>query len=101
VRLGDLVTAGAGVKPPELLSTPEVRYPPMARRLGKEAVVEVRLLVDETGKVARAETVGTPFGFGFEEAALDAARKARYRPATKEGVRVKMWTSVKLRFESP
>jgi len=101
VRLGDLVTVGPGVKPPELLSTPEVRYPPMARRLGKEAVVEVRLLVDETGKVARAETVGTPFGFGFEEAALDAARKARYRPATKEGVRVKMWTSVKLRFESP
>lgn len=101
VRLGDLVTAGPGVKPPELLANPEVRYPPMARRLGREAIVEVRLLVDETGKVARAETVGKPIGFGFEEAALDAARKARYRPATKEGVRVKMWTSVKLRFENP
>jgi len=101
VRLGDLVTGGPGVKPPELLAPPEVRYPPMARRLGKEAVVEVRLLVDETGKVARAETVGKPFGFGFEDAALDAARKARYRPATKDGVRVKMWTSVKLRFENP
>jgi TonB family protein len=73
----------------------------MARKLGREAVVEVRVLVDETGKVARAETVGTPLGYGFEEAAIEAARRARYRPATKDGVRVKMWTSVKLRFENP
>lgn len=101
VRLGDLVSFGPGVTPPDLVSMPDPRYPPMARRLGKEAIVEVRLLVDETGNVTRSETVGKKQGYGFEDAALDAARRARYRPATKDGVRVKMWTSVKLRFENP
>ena len=113
VAVGVLVVASAldgrlewaaarlGVTPPDLIAPPEVRYPPMARKLGREAVVEVRVLVDETGKVARAETVGTPLGYGFEDAAIEAARRARYRPATKDGVRVKMWTSVKLRFENP
>jgi TonB family protein len=101
VRLGDLVSFGPGVNPPELISIPEVRYPPMARKLGKEATVEVRLLIDETGRVARTETVGMALGFGFEGAAIEAAERARYRPATKDGVRVKMWTRVKLRFENP
>ncbi len=101
VRLGDLVSFGPGVVPPELISIPEVRYPPMARKLGKEAIVEVRLLVDETGKVARTETVGKALGYGFEEAAMESASRAKYRPATKDGVRVKMWTSVKLKFQNP
>jgi TonB family protein len=101
VQLGDLVSFGPGVNPPGLISIPEVRYPPMARKLGREATIEVRLLIDETGKVARTETVGKALGYGFEEAAIEAAGRAKYRPATKAGVRVKMWTSVKLRFENP
>lgn len=101
VRLGDLVSFGPGVTPPDLIRMPEPRYPPMARKLGKEAIVELRLLVDETGEVMRSEVVGGKIGYGFDEAALDAVNRAKYRPATKDGVRVKMWTSVKLRFENP
>jgi outer membrane biosynthesis protein TonB len=35
---------------------------------------------------------------GINEAALAAARTARFEPATKDGVRVKMWTTLRLPF---
>jgi TonB family protein len=74
----------------------------MARRLSKEAQVEVRVLVDETGAVIRTQLVGNKkVGFGFDEAAVEAASRAKYRPATKDGVRVKMWTTVRLIFQNP
>jgi TonB family protein len=98
VQEGDLVTMGAGVKPPELLSQPEVRYPAMAKKLSKEAEVDVRVLVDERGNVRTAELIGKKAGFGFDQAALEAARGARYRPATKEGVKVKMYVTLSIKF---
>lgn len=100
VQVGDLVSPGIGVKPPELIEQPSARYPPMARKLGKEADVEVRVLVDETGRVRNAELVADKkAGFGFDPAALDAARSARFRPATKDGVRVKMYYNLTIRFQ--
>jgi TonB family protein len=98
VQEGDLVTMGDGVVPPELLSQPEVRYPAMAKKLGKEADVDVRVLVDERGNVRTAELIGKKAGFGLDQAALEAARGARYRPATKEGVRVKMYVTLTIKF---
>ncbi|MEM7481527.1 MAG: TonB family protein [Acidobacteriota bacterium] len=98
VRLGELVRPGAGVTPPKIERLPDPNYPAIARRLNKQAVVEVRLLVDETGRVTEAETVGEEVGYGFEQAALEAARRARYTPAKKNGVRVKMYTNLTMRF---
>jgi TonB family protein len=77
---------------------PQPRYPPAARRLNKQADVQLRLLVDENGDVARIERVGDSFGFGFEEAAEAAARKTEWVAATKLGVRVKMWVDLKISF---
>lgn len=99
VRLGDLVTMGPGVIPPKLIKRYEPRYPPMARRLNRQGRVEVRVLVDETGKVTEAELSGEKAGFGFDEAALDAAGRSTFQPATKEGVRVKMWTQINFDFK--
>jgi outer membrane biosynthesis protein TonB len=42
---------------------------------------------------------GDKSGLGFEEAALEAARKARYFPATRDGVEGQMWTDLVLVFE--
>ena len=99
VRVGDLVSMGAGVKPPELVRMPDPTFPTIAKRLNKSAVVEVRVLVDEKGEVQQTEITGKKGGFGFDQAALEAARRAAYKPATKDGVRVKMWTLLKVRFE--
>jgi TonB family protein len=98
VQTGDLVQAGPGVVSPKIVYRPETRYPPAARRMNRSAEVTVRALVDEKGRVEKAERVGGPVGMGFDEAALEVARLSAYNPATKDGVRVKMWVSMKVTF---
>jgi len=98
IQLGDLVNPGPGVVMPKLLYRPATRYPAAARRMNRAAEVAVRLLVDEKGNVEKAEEVGGPVGLGFDEAALEVAHHSSYQPATKEGVRVKMWLSMKVTF---
>ena len=78
---------------------PDPSFPTIAKRLNKSAVVEVRVLVDEKGDVLQTEITGKKGGFGFDQAALEAAHRAVYKPAIKDGVRVKMWTLLKVRFE--
>jgi serine/threonine-protein kinase len=99
VRVGDLVSLGPGVTPPVLSRNPQLRYPPMARKMNRQAEVDVRVLVDENGNVQEAELIGKKVGLGFDEAALDAARSAEYKPAVKGGVRVKMYVNLKIRFD--
>ncbi len=102
VRVGDLVEAGqAGVVPPKLKNMPNPVYPPAARRLNKSSSVPVRVraLVDENGRVTRAELGGPDPGYGFGDAALAAARSARFDPATLQGVRVKMWKPFTVEFK--
>jgi protein TonB len=99
VQVGDLVQAGPGVVPPKLVTIQKPEYPPMARRLGIEGDVVVAVLVDENGRVLDSRLVErVPQNVGINEAAVAAARSARYQPATKEGVRVRMWTNLRLPF---
>ena len=99
VQYGDLVQQGPGVAAPRLSSRLEPRYPLAAQRMNRAAQVDIKVLVDEKGKVMDAERVGAKAGFGFDEAALDAARRAVFQPATKDGVRVKMWTTIRVAFK--
>lgn len=99
VQFGDLVQQGPGVTAPRLSSRLDPRYPPAAQRLNRAAQVDIKVLVDERGKVMDAERVGVKAGFGFDEAALDAARRATFQPATKDGIRVKMWTTIRVAFK--
>jgi len=64
-----------------------------------EGTVVVSVLVDENGRVQEARVL-EPIkkDFGLNQAALEVARGARYRPATKDGVRVKMWVRLKIPF---
>ncbi|HEX5760047.1 MAG TPA: energy transducer TonB, partial [Thermoanaerobaculia bacterium] len=98
VQVGELVSGGPGVVAPQRVSDLRAVYPRAAERFGKQASVSVRVLVDENGRVAQAERLGTKVGFGFDEAALEAARRVTFRPATKEGVRVKMWHTLRVDF---
>ncbi|HZF11202.1 MAG TPA: TonB family protein [Thermoanaerobaculia bacterium] len=100
VRTGDLVVGGPGVVPPELVSFLKPEYPPVARRMGVEGTPVVSVLVDENGRVVEAKLL-TPIhqDVGINEAAVKAARGARYKPAVKDGVKVKMWTRVKIPFK--
>jgi protein TonB len=99
VQVGDLVQPGPGVSAPKLTSKLDPRYPPAAQRMKRAAQVDIKVLVDEKGRVLDAERIGAKAGFGFDESALDAARRATFQPATKEGVRVKMWTTLRVNFK--
>jgi protein TonB len=100
VKEGDLVQPGAGVRPPVLASFTKPEYPAIARRLKVEGLVVLSLLVDETGKVidTRLES-GVAQNVGINEASIQAARAARFQPATKHGVRVKMWYQLRIPFK--
>jgi TonB family protein len=100
VKQGDLVSGGPGVAPPQLVSAPNPEYPAMARNLKVQGVVVISVLVNENGQVEDAK-IAEPIrqNVGLNEAALRAARGARYRSATKDGVRVKMWTRIRIPFK--
>ena len=99
VQVGDLVQPGPGVVAPKLTSRLDPIYPPAARRLNRAAQVDIKVLVDERGRVLDSDRIGAKAGFGFDEAALDAARRAVFQPATRDGVRVKMWTTLRVNFK--
>ncbi|HWN41342.1 MAG TPA: TonB family protein [Thermoanaerobaculia bacterium] len=98
-QFGDTVQFGsAGATPPKLASRLEPRYPTAAQRLNKAADVDIKVLVDENGRVTDAQRIGQKAGFGFDEAAIEAAKRAQFTPATKDGVRVKMWYTLRVKF---
>jgi protein TonB len=55
-----------------------------AKKLGIEGTVVLAITVDVDGRVSAARVVSGP-GHGLNEAALDAIRRARFKPATKGG----------------
>jgi TonB family protein len=105
---GAIVELAPGVRPPVLMSMPPVRYPVVLQRHGVSGLlakvlrrptggrrVQVAVLVNRSGRVATAEVRGgNPERDGFDRAALEAAMAARFRPATRNGVPVKMWTQL-------
>jgi protein TonB len=75
-------------------------YPDMAERAGIVGTVWVKVLVDLEGRVCKAiiaKASGT--NAGFEEAAIEAAMKNRYRPAIQNGRPVAVWLSYKVVFD--
>jgi TonB family protein len=100
---GSLVNlSDSGVIEPILETSPPLVYPPIAQRQKVEGVVELRILVDEKGRVSDAQVVtGAGGKAGLNEAAIDMVRKRKYRSATKDGVPVKVWVPVRVRFALP
>jgi periplasmic protein TonB len=69
---------------PTPLSRYEPPYPPEARRAQIEGQVVLSITVDSDGSVVAVKVVSGP-GFGLNEAARDALRRFRFRPAIKGG----------------
>ncbi len=97
MKLGDLIHPGPGVELPRLIERPEPVYPPRARRRRQEGRVIVRVLVNEKGRVQQTIIAETD-AFGFAVSAKQAALRARYEPATRDGIAGKMWTELPFEF---
>jgi protein TonB len=85
-----LLTAPSDLKPP---------YPPSKLASEEEAVLRLKLTIDERGRVIAVEPVGRA-----DRAFLDSARRHliahwRYRPATEDGRAVSSSAVITLRFQ--
>jgi periplasmic protein TonB len=86
-------TAGA----PAFVHREQPVYPMLARRLGKEGKVVLKLLIDSRGNVQAVEIVEDE-GYGFAEAAVEAVRKSTFAPALRNGERVTARAILPVRF---
>lgn len=102
VREGDLVEQGsAGVTDARVSRWSPPRYPRAAERQGAEGTTTLRVLVGPTGAL---EDVRVTSSSGFkvlDDEAINVARKSTFAPATKNGVRVRMWIPVRVTFQRP
>ncbi len=76
------------------------KYPEIARKAGIEGSVWIKALVDKTGNV-RDAIVLKPSGAnaGFEEAALEAAKQTKWKPAMQNKQPVMLWVSYEVKFK--
>ena len=84
--------------PPVAMSPIRPRYPEIAQEAGIEGVVVVQAFIDEKGRVK--ETIilkGVP-NTGLDEAAMEAIRKTRFRPAKQRERAVGVWISIPVNF---
>jgi polysaccharide chain length determinant protein (PEP-CTERM system associated) len=94
--------ADAGVIAPVLQIAPAPTYPPIAARQRLGGTVELSVLVDETGGVSDVRVVAGVGGrSGLNEAAVNSVKLRRYRPATRDGVAVRVWVPVRVQFRPP
>jgi len=64
-----------------------------------EGVVEAEALVGIDGGVEEVRILNSSRkGVGFENATEEAIMKWRFKPATKRGVKVRMWVSIRIPF---
>ncbi len=97
---GALVALDKVDSPPLLTKKVEPKYPPLALRSGAQGTVTVNALISEKGDVLRTEILrGLKYGFGLEEAAENAVRQWKFRPAMKDGARVRVWKPVDITFK--
>ena len=68
----------------EVASEVKIPYPEEARRAGIEGTVTLSITIDTEGKVVAAKVVSGP-GYGLNEAARDAIKRFRFKPAIKGG----------------
>ncbi len=80
---------------PVVIRKQPVEWPPAALRSRRQGVIIMQATVNADGlldevKILRADDDG----FGIPEAALAAAREYRFKPGTKDGVRIKTYATI-------
>jgi TonB family protein len=79
---------GDNSTPPILVKLNKPEYPELARKMRVEGEVVMRLSVDDSGKVVNVELMKGVGRGNLDEVAMNAARAARFRPATHGGAAV-------------
>ncbi|HKP36795.1 MAG TPA: TonB family protein [Pyrinomonadaceae bacterium] len=81
----------------KVLRKPEPSYTEEARNAGVEGTVVMRAVFASDGKVKHI-LVLTSLPYGLTEAAVEASRRIKFIPATKDGKPVSMWMQLEYNF---
>ncbi|HEV2883140.1 MAG TPA: TonB family protein [Pyrinomonadaceae bacterium] len=94
---GNRVVEG-GVINGKALYKPQPEYPPLARAARAQGLVQVKVTVDETGKVIEAKVFDNSPHPALSRASEEAARRARFTPTLLSGAPVKVNGIITYRF---
>lgn len=88
-------TVSTGV---EYLHAPEPEYPPLARRMGEEGRVTLRVLVNEKGRPTQVDIQKTSGSSRLDEAARQAVLRAMFKPHIEDGRATTVYAIVPITF---
>ena len=97
---GDLVELVQVDQQPQLVKVIKPEIPPVARRMKTSGTVILRVLVSENGAAESIEVIrDTTPRVGFGESSVAAVKGWEWKPAVKDGKRVKTWVTVPVPFK--
>ncbi|RMD92863.1 MAG: energy transducer TonB [Calditrichaeota bacterium] len=77
----------------------KLKYPDIARKAGIEGKVIVNVLVDVDGRVVNAKILKSLGHSGCDEAAIQAIKSVRWKPAKQRDRPVKVWVGIPVIFK--
>lgn len=99
IKEGDLVSFDQLDVKPAVISRPNLSYPPLAMRQRVQTLIILSVLVNEAGGVEDVRILRGDPRFGFNDEATRLLRGTRFRPAMKDGKRVKTWLPQPVEFK--
>ena len=90
-------------KPPQPRTPLRPEYPEIAREAGIEGMVQVQFYIYKNGYVAQSsDSIWTIKGIpntGLDEAAIEAIKRTRWKPAMQRDKKVGVWIAVPINFK--
>ncbi|HEY1257088.1 MAG TPA: energy transducer TonB [Terracidiphilus sp.] len=95
--IGTLYHVGTGVIPPALVNNVAAEFSDESREAGLQGTVLLSLIVDTKG-MPRNIQVTRPLGMGLDEKSIEAVKKYRFKPATKDGKPIAVPVNIEINF---
>ena len=96
---GQLMSLDAVDVRPKAVKRVPAKYPDMAKKLKLQGTVGLNVLVSESGQVLDAKVVTSAHPI-LDQSAIEAVKQWVFEPASKKGVKVKVWYPVNMAFQS-
>jgi len=99
IKTGDIISLNEVDSLPALIKKFEPDYTPAARNFKVSGKVVLVILISESGDVIETKILqGIKNSYGLNEEAEKSVKRWKYKPAVKDGVRVKVWKTVAIVF---